>query len=177
MAALSTGPTKANVVYTYTGNNFTFHTSPYTATDHVSIELEFLSALAPNLPLGAVAPVSFSFNDGHQTITSTVFGELFLVSTNPSGAISEWDLAGCGNIGCVHVVLSRNIVGNVRDDGQLVPQGASEGIVDNNPGVWTVSVVPEPSTMAITAVGLAGLGWCRRRRLRSRPTALQAQRV
>ena len=80
LTALVIVPARANVIYSYTGNHFTFATSPYSTSDHVSIVLEFTTVLAPSLPLGAVSPVAFSFFDGHQTITSAVFGALFLIA-------------------------------------------------------------------------------------------------
>ena len=87
------------------------------------------------------------------------------IATDGSGAISAWDLAVCGNVGCTEVIISRNISGNVRDDGQLVPQGVSEALVDNNPGTWVSSTVPEPGTLSLGAAMLAGLGLARRGRL------------
>ena len=166
LSVASTRIAHAHAVYAYTGNNLTFPPPPYAANDHVSIEMEFLNALTPNLPFGSVAPLSFSFSDGHQTITSFAFGGQISVATNADGSISEWDLQGCGNAGCVHQVISRSLVGNVRDAGQLVPQGVQEGILDNDPSVWiaTISNVPEPSSLILGAAALTGVGWFRRRR-------------
>ncbi len=166
LVALSTMPARAN----YTGNDFTLVTSPYTTSDHVTVQLEFLAALAADLPLGAVTPVSFSFNDGHQTITSPAFNAFIELATDAGGNISGWDLGVCGDITCLPQIVTRHTGADTADVGQLIPQGVQEGRVIGNAGVWTSSV-PEPSGMAVGAIGLAGLGWVRRRRQQA-PTTL-----
>ncbi len=163
----SGGTASANVIYSYTGNNFNAFTSPYNADDYVAIHLEFSMALGPNLPLATVYPISFWFSDGQQTIHSPGFNTgLMLISTDSSGDIARWDLTICGNISCQSAIVSHNIPDSIRDGGQLIPQGVQEGRIDNNPGVWTstASPVPEPSTFAIVGAALGGLMWVRRRR-------------
>jgi len=166
LGMLASEPVYATAIYSYTGNNFVFATPPYTVNDHLSIQLEFPTELAPNLPFGSVSPTNFSFNDGHQTITFPGLTAVTMLSTNASGNILEWELTVCGNVGCDHAIVSRNTTLAIRDGGQLTPQGVQEGLVDNNPGIWisTSYDVPEPSTFVLGSAALACLAGVRRRR-------------
>ena len=93
LAAFSVSPACADVVYTYTGNDFTSTTSPYTTDDYVTVTMDYASALQPNLVDSAVTPVSWPFSDGVNTATNSTSGYILTsdtVSTNASGQITSW---------------------------------------------------------------------------------------
>jgi hypothetical protein len=175
-AAWTIASARADVIYTYTGNNFTIVSSPYTTSDHVTASLTFATALPANLPLRtSEIPIAYSFNDGVQTINSinepisTVFALLVLVSTDAAGAIKQWQVGvettgpngpfiGSDNDISASVILDSGALGN------LSTQPFAESI--NSPGTWTVttaSSVPEPSSAGLTALALTVLGWIRTR--------------
>jgi hypothetical protein len=66
---LSSLAARADAVYTYTGQDFTFANAPYTTSDSITGELTFSSPLAPDLALQQELPVSYSFSDGVETLT------------------------------------------------------------------------------------------------------------
>ena len=93
LAAFSIGPACADVVYTYTGNDFTSTTSPYTTDEYVTVTMDYASTLQPNLVDSAVTPVSWSFSDGVNTAINSTSGCILTahtVSTNASGQITSW---------------------------------------------------------------------------------------
>ena len=83
---------RADVVYEYSGSNFTSFSGGYTSGDSISGSLVLASALGDNLNLASVNPTSFSFSDGIQTIsnTSNLASTQFWISTNASGDITGW---------------------------------------------------------------------------------------
>ena len=81
---------KANVVYTYQGDYFNIFYGSYSGADSVSGSITLSSALGDNLFYTDVTPISFTFSDGIQTVTSSetpwnVDG--FEFSTDASGNI------------------------------------------------------------------------------------------
>lgn len=96
----------ADVIYTYTGNNYTqfVDSDPpggaYSPTDHVTVTFRLANAIAPNATNVTVTPLSFTLTDGRNTLTElnatgSFFGSNFQFSrirTDASGAIIEWDI-------------------------------------------------------------------------------------
>ena len=76
LGALAAPRANADVVYTYTGNDFTFATAPYTTTDRVIASFDLPSVLAPNLVLTTITPSAWSFTDGVQTLTQATSSPL-----------------------------------------------------------------------------------------------------
>lgn len=83
-----------SVTYTYTGLDFTSVDGPYTTSDSVTGSITLDAPLADDLTgLTAIAPASFSFTDGVDTITNTtpdLTADLIEVETNPTGDITGW---------------------------------------------------------------------------------------
>jgi len=83
---------RADITYTYTGNDFTTATGAYTTSDFVSGYFTLASALGDNLVLASETPATYSFSDGVQTISSLSppTDVTFEISTDASGNIDAW---------------------------------------------------------------------------------------
>jgi hypothetical protein len=165
-------PAAADTEYTYTGNQFTFLLGT-TCPPECSVSGFFTlpSPIGDNVTGAFVTPTTFSFTDGLMTITqANATGFSFdHISTNSSGVIVGWNMEwttasykmfsgtnppGCTGCSVIDVTFNNAIT--------------IEGAVPNNPGSWTTtttSVVPEPSSLALLATGLAGV-MTRRRLMR-----------
>jgi hypothetical protein len=178
---------RADVVYEYSGNNFTSFSPPYTGDDSISGRLVFASALGDNLNFASVNPTSFSFSDSVQTISNTSYlqasGGLstqFLIATNVSGDITGWNILVFGQD------TSRGVLGYIETTSGGGDRAGyqdyciyclvNEALVIQ-PGVWSqvtegaapaagrpVSGVPEPSTWSMMIVGFLGVGFIAYRR-------------
>jgi hypothetical protein len=179
-ALLVPGSAKANTVYSYTGNTFTqivdSTTVPgtYTTSMKVTGSIEVASPLGPNFDnLSAFTipafVVGFSFNDGRQTIDQSFFDAEYSfigLKTDTNGTITGWDihLVAPSLFPFVAFIKSSTVLGSDFGTMYVVPATGNEdfGEVDFNFGLWTV--VPEPKSVSLFALGLLGLAWPRRRR-------------
>lgn len=158
LLAASPGNARADVVYTYTGNDFTTFYAPYTGSDYVTLSITLSTPLPPNFVFQLVTPLSFTASDGVQTITNTdAAAAPIALSTNSLGAITEWGIAIYGPA-YAGVILTNSYPGDYTDRGSN-PVGNGENL--NDPGTWSV---PEPSSLAIIAAAMTVLGSIRRRR-------------
>ncbi len=151
---------RADITYTYTGNDFQTATAPYTTTDFVSGSFTLASALGDNLVLASETPTSYSFSDGVQTISSLSppTDVTFEISTDASGKIDGWfiNLENPSPFNQIFTETSPN-----QEDGGSSSGG--EGLVFFDEGTWQVSgggtsPVPEPN-MSWVLFGLLTAGW------------------
>ena len=163
---------KADVVYTYIGNDFTVFTSPYNGTDSVTATITLASPLGNSLELGGVTPVNYTISDGVQTITeatnTSTLAQIFDLGTDSTGNIIQWEIVVIADdIGYDFITTRYEGMLLQLDTAQISDaQGAS---TRNDPGTWSAArtTVPEPSTWAMLLLGFAGLGLAAYRRSRA----------
>ena len=153
----SIGSARADVTYTYTGNDYSTANFSYSTNDYLSGELTFTTALGDNLGYARVAAASFSYTGGvaGDTFTDNNSSSAVFVSTNAIGVIDRW-----------YVVLTSTANGQYFVQNQYSPDGAQfDQLVTSygnahvySAGQWavTVAAVPEPETYVML---LAGLGF------------------
>jgi hypothetical protein len=172
----------ALTMYTYSGNDFTTVTPPYTTSDRVTGDFTLVSPLAANMLLTNITSQmsTVSFTDGVNSIEN--IGDNIVrveVATDGSGHIDQWLVAleSPSRVveGVVGLIDTFNRSGDIVDVGNVdtcvqVIAGACTvfanvalGSILSNPGVWSSSV-PEPSSWFLLGAGLAGLGYFSRRR-------------
>jgi len=179
----SSSTAHALAIYTYEGNDFTRATHPFSTSMSLNGTVNLSSALGANLSGFDVLPLveSFTFSAGPAVFTEAdpYFRTQFLVDTNGSGDIVNWQLVfweGGTSLGARQfwscydpdLTLAPNTgqtncqPGTFQDVGAdglfIVTEPLGNGIVRYNPGVWTASPVPEPSAALLFVVGFAALG-------------------
>ena len=158
IALVSTSAPAQTYVYTYTGNDFTSASGPYTTSDKVTGSITFSAQLGDNYEGNPSANMLFfNFSDGvgpqniggvpgiHLLLQDSIFG------TDASGAIDSWNFEVLDflppNSAETKGIQTENDSGNVIDSGNLDEESGivGEGSVSANPGVWVLTVTPEPS--------------------------------
>lgn len=175
----------ASVVYSYQGNFFDTFTSPSFYDNSMNISGSF--QMASTLPIDSVDSFildieTYSFSDGVFTYNNTnsfIGGALF--ETGSQGNISRWSFSIISFIltdpddNPAVYNLGTGSLSPVSDIARIVPcsegtclpsdPGVLSGSIINNPGVWSVSVVPVPAAIWLFGSGLLGLiGFTRHRK-------------
>lgn len=150
-------------IYTYTGNDFTSASGPYTTSDKVTGSITFSAPLGDNYEGNPSATLlSYNFTDevGPQNVAgSTLGGGLGFpyvmdstFATDSSGNIVSWNFSVVAFLSFFSPpetkgIQTENDSGNVVDSGNIdTPFGyTGEGSVASDPGVWVETIVPEPS--------------------------------
>jgi len=150
---------QADTIYTYTGNNFTTVTFPYTTSDFVTAMITLATPLPPNFS-GTVNPTAFTLSDGVQTLTNlnAVFAQGF-ITTSPTGAITTWHIQVQTIAGAViETVNDTAFPFTPFDLGQLPTSITASN--DGMPGTWTVvGQVPDTgSTLLLMTLTLMAMG-------------------
>jgi hypothetical protein len=178
LAASFSGPAaKANVTYTYTGNDFTTVVGSLseTTSDFITASFTFASPLLDVNPDSAT-PLSWTMSDGVESLSSAdYYGSVgFDFETDASGNLLNWYFSAWGQGPCV---VSGGICTNpsfsidngnaglgndlVADSvgyfafGGSTPAWYAEN--SNDRGTWTQtagSAAPEPSTFLLLSAGL-----------------------
>jgi hypothetical protein len=155
----------ADVVYSYTGNNYTvFQGSTFNASESVTGSLTFSSPLADQA-LSGVSPLSASFSNGQRTFGLADAHSIQLQIAG--GLITGWIIQF--EEGSLNLPGDQEFQAITRSD--FADEGLFErvtsngdvldfGIVARNPGTWTVTnnSVPEPNSVALVFTAL-GVGW------------------
>ena len=143
-------------IYTYTGNDFTSASGPYTTSDNITANLVLSAPLGANYEGSPNATLlNFGINDGvYQDLPSlpNMYVADFTFGTDSSGDIVSWDFAMIGFHEYQNPILSVTMItinqpGDVMDSTSIdTPNGnIGAGSVSANPGVWVETIVPEPS--------------------------------
>ena len=173
LAPITIRPALADVVYQYTGHDFTVVSSPYDTSDYVSISVTLPAPLGPNLngPQYAVnAPIlAYTATDGVQTITgpSGDTTGTFEFSTDGAGTITAWSVTiSQDSGGSIVTQYGANFQVNLVDQGTLTRTelGYNEDEIGSWSGPNQTMSTPEPGSLAVIAIALAGLGWTRRQK-------------
>lgn len=163
IALLSTSAPAQTYIYTYTGNDYTSASGPYTTSDKVTGSIDFSSPLGDNYEGNPSATIlGFIFTDGvgPQNIIGGPGGlvagrpQVTIFGTDSSGAIVSWNFQVLDflppNQSETKGIQTENDSANVVDSGNLDEATGivGEGSVSANPGEWVETIVPapEPST-------------------------------
>lgn len=161
-------PASAMAIYSYTGNLYDtiVDNSPpgtYTGDMRVVGSITTSTPLPANLPPTDIGPTaSFSFDEGRVTITeATALVSFLQVATDEFGNIDEWSLIVSieltpGPPSTVEFAgfMSDQIQGDSASLGGLVSRDMATA---STPGTWMTTIVPEPSTVGMLALGLTVL--------------------
>jgi hypothetical protein len=160
----------ATATYKYVGNNFTTASAPYSTADKITATLVLTDVLGPDLAFAGIGAliVQWDFTAGagvHHSFDGSTSqcsnGRGFSAGTDSSGVITDWNFIFADD-GCGQRLSTKNGAGGTPiDQVSDEPVTMILGNVSGNPGSWTL--VPEPSTLSLTALGLLGLAATRRR--------------
>jgi len=163
-------PSRADVIYTYTGN--AFNEFPVAGVGcppvcNVSGSFTVAKPLAANLNLATITPLSFSISSGGVTLVDGVPtpASALEISTDSSGKIVNWVWVEAGPADDpIARILTEDVNGLTADDVRLSSYGVQPppfygqrvGQVSDDPGTWTETQGFDASTNTGLTVGADG---------------------
>jgi hypothetical protein len=185
IALVSTSAFAQTYIYTYTGNDYTSASGPYTTSDKVTGFIAFSAPLGDDYEGNPSATIlSFNFSDGvgPQNIVGGPGGlvggrgQVTIFGTDSSGAIVSWNFDVLDFLppfgGETKGIQTENDSGGVVDSGNLDEATGivGEGSVSAKPGMWVETIVPAPEpAVGLLFVSFAALVLASRRFKPSRP--------
>ena len=179
-------PAFADTTYTYTGNPFDSFSGNYSCGSECAISGSFTvgnplasnpslavlegenSILATGFPISSSQVESFSFTDGNTTFNqnnSYFPNSAILIGTDSNGMINDWTVflqfGPYTNYLYTTNTPGRDISSN--QVGYYPYTSLGTAFNNDNPGTWSVTDTPEPSSLLMLSTGLIGLGFIRRR--------------
>ena len=183
---MSAVPAFADTTYTYTGNPFDSFSGNYSCGSECAISGSFTvgnplasnpslavlegenSILATGFPISSSQVESFSFTDGNTTFNqnnSYFPNSAILIGTDSNGMINDWTVflqfGPYTNYLYTTNTPGRDISSN--QVGYYPYTSLGTAFNNDNPGTWSVTDTPEPSSLLMLSTGLIGLGFIRRR--------------
>jgi hypothetical protein len=137
--AAATQTANANVVYNYTGNDFTIVSAPFTTSDFVSASFTFANPLPADLPFTEESPalIAWSMSDQIYTVgSSNATRDDASFMTNQSGAITLWRF---DSIGPNLTIFSSNESVAFDDETYLTNPANGNTYNVDTPGTWTAT--------------------------------------
>ena len=171
----------ATVIYTYSGNNFTSATAPYTPEMNIALQFETASPLSGTEALTNVSAeiLSYTMSDGRQTLTQFDSPlDIYLSIDSVTGLPTEWAIHATNEFGrsigdtvnrmrTIYYGYSGGPDSAEEIECTFIPADVGEcmgfiGIAGaevfnspGSPGTW--SVVPIPASVWLLSSGLLGL--------------------
>jgi hypothetical protein len=170
LSAAVAEPATATVMYQYTGKPYATATTPYTTAMSINGTITLTNQLAPGLTnqdfATDISNNGYSFTDGVNTYNLVNDGPLALgdarFSTNSSGAITAWIFAATQKASNMTMQMLSSCTPATQCD--RVINGSNTAFLATNTTAGTWSLVPEPTTLTLTAIGLSALVAATRRR-------------
>jgi hypothetical protein len=132
---------KADTLYTYTSDHFSFMQGVYTPSNQVTLSLVLSASFVPQVATGqqnvTAGVVSYSFIDGQQTLTQNNSSATFELPFNPDGTSRLLNPAFKGQYGWVFDITA--------------PNGGAHAVFVNDYGVTNWVGAPQPSLFGFCA--------------------------
>lgn len=171
----------ATTIYTYVGSPFTIYSGAFTSTveTNITASITLAAPLGPNYTEATqIIPLAFSISDGNITLTNSSPNldavSTFYFGTDSSGNIDAWDMDVVQGVAGAWLQLLTEQSGDDTTSCGGGPVGicssiigqARVGYLSNQPGWTQTNLTPEPSTFAMFAAALLGIGFLRAFRAR-----------
>jgi len=171
VALLGAQAARADDMYAYTGNAFTFAQAPFTISEFDSGSFTLGAPLGPGLSFSDISGqlLNYSFSNGFATFTNNNSSiDIFEISTNSSGTITAWDIGLFnGTPSTTFNEYASEGAPSGYDNGEFQDAaGFSEGQNQNDPGSWTAqTITPEPGSLLLFGTGVLWIVALMRRKI------------